>query len=60
MEYQCGVCKQKVAGGLVPLTEHTERHIVDLIKIKHPEWIEDNGVCKKCLDYYKQQLKGSQ
>lgn len=54
------MCKQKVAGGLVPLTEHTERHIVDLIKIKHPEWIEDNGVCKKCLDYYKQQLKGSQ
>jgi len=36
---------------------HTEVHIVDEIKKTHPNWTEKNGICKKCYQYYKSQLK---
>jgi len=58
MEYKCSVCSEKVQGGLIDLREHTDKHIVDLIKEKHPEWVEENGICQKCIDYYQQQISG--
>ncbi len=36
---------------------HTEGHIADEIKKKHPEWAEANGVCGKCYEHYKNQMK---
>ncbi len=43
---------------LLVVVEHAERHIVDAIKKKHPGWAEDNGICKKCYEFYKKQMKG--
>lgn len=58
MEYQCGVCQQKVSGDMMVFREHTEKHIVDLVRHDHPEWVEENGMCRKCLEYYRAELKG--
>ncbi len=58
MEYKCDVCGQKVEGGFLALKDHTEDHIVDIIKKDHPQWVDENGVCVKCLDHYRKQLKG--
>lgn len=58
MAYTCSVCNQTVEGDLIKFTAHTEDHIVDLIKAKHPDWVDDDGICQKCVDYYKKQLKG--
>lgn len=58
MEYQCSVCQESVEGDLISLKEHTEGHIVDVIKEKHPEWTDEDGICQKCLDYYRNQIKG--
>ena len=38
---------------------HTEDHIVDLVKHDHPDWVESNGMCQKCLQYYEDEIKGS-
>jgi len=59
MEYQCGVCGQKVGGDMMVYREHTEKHIVDLVKHDHPDWVEQNGMCRKCIDYYRAELTGS-
>ncbi len=59
MAYQCSVCKQKVEGDLIYFKDHTEKHIVDLVKHDHPEWTEKNGVCKQCYDYYRGEIEGS-
>lgn len=58
MEYICEVCGKKMAGDSLVFIGHTEKHIVDIIKRKHPEWVEKDGICRKCLDYYKEELKG--
>ena len=58
MKYECSVCGDIVSGDSVTYIDHNEGHIVDLIRSKHPEWTEKNGVCAKCYAYYRDQLKG--
>lgn len=58
MAYQCSVCKETIEDNLIVYIDHTEKHIIEEIKAKHPEWVERDGICRKCVDYYKKQLKG--
>ncbi len=58
MSYQCGVCGKAIEDDLKRFVQHTEGHIVDLIKKKHPDWVEKDGVCPKCFEYYKKQIRG--
>ena len=59
MGYTCSLCKQSVAGDLMVYKMHTEGHIVDLVKHDHPDWVESDGMCQKCLKYYEDEIKGS-
>jgi hypothetical protein len=59
MQYTCSVCNQKVAGDMMIYRDHTDKHIVELVKTDHPDWAEKDGMCKKCLEYYKKELDGS-
>lgn len=59
MEYMCDICGEKIMGNSGEYIDHTEGHIMEIIKNKHPDWQEKDGMCKKCYDYYKEQLKGS-
>ena len=59
MEYTCSVCQRKIAGDLIYFKDHTEIHIVDLVKHDHPQWIETDGICQQCVEYYRAELKGS-
>jgi len=58
MAYSCSVCGQSVEGDLITFTDHTEDHIMEEIKKSHPEWSSGSGVCQKCVDYYRSQIKG--
>jgi len=60
MPYQCPVCGNIVKSSLAEYIKHTEKHIVDEIKKDHPRWAEKNGVCPKCLEYYRKQIKGEE
>jgi len=59
MEYTCSVCSQTVAGDLIVYKEHTEKHILDLVKHDHPEWVDEKGLCQQCYKYYKGEIDGS-
>jgi len=59
MEYTCSVCKKEIQGGLVRFTEHTEKHIIELVKHDHPEWVEADGLCPACAQYYHHEIEGS-
>lgn len=58
MQYSCPICQEKVSEELTSYMDHTESHIVDVIKEKHPDWVEEDGLCQKCLDYYRKEMKG--
>jgi len=59
MEYKCSVCGENIGQELLVFIDHTDQHIINVIKTKHPEWAEDDGMCKKCVDYYRKQIKGT-
>lgn len=56
MDFICGTCGEALPRDLRVIMSHTEQHIMDEIQKKHPKWVEDDGVCKKCYDYYKKQM----
>lgn len=56
--YRCPLCEKAMERNLVLFLTHTKRHIIDRIKEEHPEWVEKDGVCKPCAEYYERQLSG--
>lgn len=58
MEYKCDLCKKSISGGVLPYSEHVEEHIIELIKARHPEWVNKDGLCQQCYDYFKKELSG--
>jgi 5-methylcytosine-specific restriction endonuclease McrA len=58
MVHTCSVCGEKIEGGVTAFIDHTEAHIISRIKETHPDWVEDDGLCARCLDYFRKQLKG--
>jgi len=59
MDYKCPLCGNVIKEDLQKYVDHTERHIVDIIREKHPDWAKGDTVCHKCIDYYRKQIKGS-
>jgi hypothetical protein len=57
MTFVCPTCGKTMERELLVIIPHTESHIVDVIKRDHPNWVEQDGICKKCYAYYKGQLR---
>ena len=55
-DFICPTCNQAMQRELLVIIPHTEEHIIDVIKKKYPNWVEADGVCKKCYEYYKSRL----
>jgi len=34
------------------LVKQVETSVLDMIKKHHPDWVETDGSCKKCVAYY--------
>ncbi len=56
--YQCPLCGKKTSRDLAVYLEHTQEHVIDVIKKKHPEWVAKDGTCRPCVEYYRSQLSG--
>ena len=63
-EFRCPLC-----GDIVPVGEirvhavaddqrFKEGRLIARIKQDHPEWLEADGACPKCMEYYRQTLGG--
>ncbi|UCC94879.1 MAG: hypothetical protein JSW40_08725 [Candidatus Omnitrophota bacterium] len=57
MDYECPICGKLLPHELIRIISHGEAHITEEIKKKHPEWVESNGVCRKCYEYYREQIR---
>ena len=55
-DFVCGTCGKALPRDLLVIIPHTEEHIVEAIRKKHPDWSEPHGICKKCYNYYKEQM----
>lgn len=58
MNYRCPVCGKDIKTGPAVYISHTEGHIADMIKKKHPQWAEKDGLCGKCLAHYRREMRG--
>ena len=56
MQFTCPICGEEIPQELAAIIAHGENHVVNEIKKKHPNWAKDDGVCKKCYEYYKDQI----
>lgn len=56
MKFTCPNCGKEMDADLLVIVPHNEEHIIDEIKKKNPDWVESDGICKKCYEYYKSQL----
>ena len=45
---KCTLCGQET-DSIAHLAEQT---LIDFIKQKNPDWVESDGACEKCIDYY--------
>ena len=45
----CKLCNNEVDS----LTHFAEQWLLETIKEKNPHWVENDGACQKCIDYYK-------
>jgi len=44
----CKLCGQESDS----ICEITEQWILKIIILEHPEWVEEDGACPKCTEYY--------
>ena len=56
--YHCPLCGKTMERNLAIFLSHTDQHVIDQIKKEHPEWVEANGACQPCAEYYRKQLNG--
>ena len=48
----CPICGDSVPLEMVDFHAECEQWTIDQIKKEHPEWVEADGLCPKCLEYY--------
>ncbi len=54
--YYCPLCQQVVQEHLRPIHETAEEWVISHIKETHPEWIESNGACPNCIQFFRSNL----
>lgn len=58
--YECQICKRIIDKNNALTHVKAEEYLLNLIKKDHPEWKEENGACKKCVEYYRELIKKAQ
>ena len=49
----CPLCKREVDENIIILHTIKDKMIIDAVKQKNPHWVEDDGSCPRCIEYYK-------
>jgi len=56
--YKCPLCGKEVERDVTLFLDHSNEHVIDAIKKDHPDWVESDGTCQPCADYFEKQLSG--
>ena len=46
---ECVLCKKDV----MAIYRELEKSVIEMIKRENVEWVEADGACPKCIEYYK-------
>jgi len=49
----CPVCKKETDAKIVDVCTTAYKYVMDKIREEHPEWVEKDGACPKCVECYK-------
>ena len=49
----CPVCKKEMDEKSADICGMAYSYVIKRIKDDHPGWVEKDGACPKCLEYYK-------
>jgi hypothetical protein len=52
-EHECSLCGTTVPEESFYAHRRMEKAIIDLIKKKNPQWVETDGSCARCFEYYR-------
>lgn len=56
---ECPICKDQVDRLQYPMHEAVDRVVLEWIRQQHPEWVDEEGLCPRCLELYRR-MKESQ
>lgn len=48
----CPICKKEMDKKTAEICRQAREFIIKNIKRDHPEWVEKDGACPKCVEYY--------
>ena len=48
----CSICGMDVPAASLEIHRLAEEYILERIRVEHPEWVEADGACPKCLEFY--------
>lgn len=48
----CSICGEPVQDKAKNLHYLAEKWLIEQIKKDHPDWVESEGLCPKCVEYY--------
>jgi len=49
----CPICKEKKSNMVIDTCSSAYKYIIERIKADHPDWVENDGACPKCVEHYK-------
>lgn len=52
----CPLCNDKVERLVYAYHLGNERQVLERIRLKHPSWAENDGICHRCVDYYQTEI----
>ncbi len=52
-ESKCSLCNSMVPEESFYMHRKMEKAIINLIKKKNPNWVETDGSCARCYEYYR-------
>lgn len=52
----CPLCHDQVEKLLYRFHLDGERRVIDLIRQQNPSWLEGDGICSRCVDYYRTEI----
>ena len=49
----CPICNKELDQPIVDTCIEAYNYVIKRIKQEHPDWVEKDGACPKCIEYYK-------
>jgi hypothetical protein len=53
MAQKCPICNKITHEDMIKVCQDAEDWVLQTIRRMHPEWVEKDGSCMRCIEYYR-------